>query len=61
MGGGGGGGGAVRSVRDGRNSWAWRNKKCTSTVGPLTHPETVWIVRASHLLLEKYFSSTLLC
>ena len=29
--------------------------------GPLTHPETVWVVRASHFSLEKYFSSTLLC
>ena len=46
------------SGRDGWDSWAWQMKKRTRTVCPLTHPETVWMERASHFSLE---STPLVC
>ena len=53
------GGGAGYRGRDGwgrrdeRKRRVWRID--TETVGPLTHPKTVWIVRASHFSLNLYF------
>ena len=41
--------------RDGRRSRAWQiDTECTGTVGPLTYPDTVRIVRASHFLLKVF-------
>ena len=48
--------------RDGWRSRAWQiDTERTGTVGPLTYPDTVRIVRASHFLLKSTSPCILLC